>query len=388
MNSKCLLAIGVLAALHLAGAQARHFHVAPHGDDANSGQSNAPLRTLQRAADLARAGDTVLVHAGVYRGGVVLRFSGEPERPIVFKAAPGQRPVVDGAGRGRIELQSREGWRRPIGWIQVEGFEVTNGWDGIKFYNAHHVLLRNNFIHDNLNQGILGNGHHLRIEGNIIARNGLRPDNPRSNLEHGIYVTGTDIQIVNNVIYDNRAYGIQVAGYPFKPDNHAGPEFATARRWLISHNTIAFQQNRAGLVLWQPDATDCLIQNNIFYRNGRTLGRGACQGIDFVGCGPGHQIRHNLFFGPERTALGKPPDGCRIADNLEGQDPLFLDPDRFDFRLRAGSPAIDAGRAEPAVTTDREGAARPWGRAPDLGAFEWHPTGGFLRGGARPAKLF
>ena len=46
------------------------------------------------------------------------------------------------------------------------------------------------------NQGILGNGYLVRIERNVIARNGLPPDNERSNLEHGIYVTGTDIEIV------------------------------------------------------------------------------------------------------------------------------------------------------------------------------------------------
>ena len=375
MTRKLLLTAAVIMTLQAARAQARTFHVAPNGADTNSGIPEAPLRTLQRAADLARAGDTVLVHSGVYQGGVVLRFSGWPDKPIVFKNAPGHRPVVDGQGRGRIELQSRDGWRRPIGWIIVEGFEVTNGWDGIKFYNAHHGILKGNRIHHNLNQGILGNGHHVRIEGNVIAHNGLRPDNPRSNLEHGIYVTGTDIQVVNNVIYGNRAYGIQVAGYPFQPDNHAGPEFATARRWLISHNTIAFQQNRAAIVLWQPDTTDCLIQNNICYRNALTLGRGDCQGIDLVACGTGHQIQHNLFFGPGRTSLGKLPAGCLAADNLDGKDPLFIDPEQFEFRLRQGSPAIDAGHAHPAVLVDFDGQARSLGGAPDLGAFEWRKPG-------------
>ena len=207
------------------GARAT-FYVAPSGDDGNSGAIESPLCTVQKAAEIARAGDTVLVRTGVYKGLVLLRFSGEPDKPIVFKNAPGERPVVDGEGRGRIELQSEQGWRKPIGWVTVEGFEVRNGWDGIKFYNAHHIVLKGNFIHDSANQGILGNGHHVRIEGNVIAHNGFKPDNEKSNLEHGIYATGTDFEIVNNVIRSNRAYGIQVAAYPFKPDSHAGPEFA------------------------------------------------------------------------------------------------------------------------------------------------------------------
>jgi hypothetical protein len=296
---------------------------------------------MPKAAEFARAGDTVLVRGGVYRGQVFLRFSGEPDKPIVFRNAPGERPVLDGEGKGRLELQSEHGWRKPIGWIVVEGFEVRNGWDGIKFYNAHHIVLKGNFIHDNLNQGILGNGHHVRIEGNVIAHNGFKADNEQSNKEHGIYATGTDFEIINNVIHSNRAYGIQVAGYPFKPDSHVGPEFATARRWLIRHNTIAFHQNRAGIVLWQPETTDCFIENNIFYRNAVRLGTGDCQGIDFVAPGGRHLIRNNLFFGPGRTAIGAGPRDCTRSGNVEDKDPLFMDPDRFDFRLREGSPAMD-----------------------------------------------
>jgi len=343
-----LIAVPAVVALSLSGAQARTLHVAPGGDDANPGTTDSPLRTMQKAAEVARAGDTVLVRGGVYRGHVFLRFSGEPGKPVVFRNAPGERPVLDGEGKGRIELQSEHGWQKPVGWVVVQGLEMRNGWDGIKFYNAHHIVLKGNFIHDNLNQGILGNGHHVRIEGNIIAHNGFKPDNERSNKEHGIYATGTDIEIVDNVIHSNRAYGIQVAGYPFKPDSHAGPEFATARRWLIRHNTLAFQQNRAGIVVWQSDTTDCVIENNIFYRNAVTLGTGDCQGIDFVAPGGRHVIRSNLFFGPGRTAIGEGPRDCTLSGNIEDKDPLFIDPDRFDFRLRGGSPAMDPSGSQSA----------------------------------------
>jgi Right handed beta helix region/Protein of unknown function (DUF1565) len=361
-----LWALGPSAPL---AAETRTYHVAPEGDDASPGTMEAPLRTIQKAAALARAGDTVLVRSGVYKGHVFLRHSGEPERPIVFRNAPGEKPVVDGEGRGRIELQAEEGWRKQIGWITVEGFEVRNGWDGIKFYNAHHIVLRNNLIHDNQNQGILGNGHHVRIEGNVIGKNGFKPDNERSNKEHGIYCTGTDFTIANNVIHSNKAYGIQVAGYPFKADQHAGPEFAGAKRWDISHNTIAFNQNRGAIVVWQEDAADCTIQNNVLYRNAVAIGGGACQGIEFVGAGRGHVIRKNLFFAPDRTSIGKGSANYSATENVE-KDPLFVDPERFDFRLRKGSPAIDAGTPDGALSSDRDGTPRPQGRAPDIGAYE------------------
>ena len=116
---------------------------------------------------------------------------------------------------------------------------------------------------------------------------------------------------------------------------------------------------RAGIVIWQADATDCVIENNIFFRNAVTLGRGDCQGIDFVAAGGRHVIRHNLFFGPGRTAIGERPRDCTVSGNLEEKDPLFVDPDRFDFRLRPGSPAIDSNGAQSAGARPSVSQATP-----------------------------
>ena len=43
------------------------LRVATDGDDSKDGSASSPLRTISRAADLARPGDTVLVHGGEYR---------------------------------------------------------------------------------------------------------------------------------------------------------------------------------------------------------------------------------------------------------------------------------------------------------------------------------
>ena len=84
------------------------------------------------------------------------------------------------------------------------------------------------------------------------------------------------------------------------------------------------------------------MTDTFFYRSAVKLGRGDCQGIDFVAPGGRHVIRTNLFFGPERTSIGERPRDCAVSGNVEDKDPLFLDPDRFDFRLRAGSPGMDS----------------------------------------------
>ena len=43
------------------------FHVATTGSDHADGSEDRPFRTINRAADLAMPGDTVLVHSGEYR---------------------------------------------------------------------------------------------------------------------------------------------------------------------------------------------------------------------------------------------------------------------------------------------------------------------------------
>jgi hypothetical protein len=57
-----------------------------------------------------------------------------------------------------------------------------------------------------------------------------------------------------------------------------------------------------------------------------------------------------------------------VGGELREMPDMILDPG--DYRLEADSPAIDAGRAEGAPPTDRDGHGRPCGAGVDLGAYE------------------
>jgi parallel beta-helix repeat protein len=57
--------------------------------------------TIFAAADAARAGDTVLIHGGVYEETVRIRSSGDAGAPITFAAAPGEIVWMDGSDRFR-----------------------------------------------------------------------------------------------------------------------------------------------------------------------------------------------------------------------------------------------------------------------------------------------
>jgi alpha-N-arabinofuranosidase len=90
-----------LAALLLAQPASTHaadLHVALTGDDAKPGTQEAPLRTIQRAADLAQPGDTITVHAGVYRERINPPRGGQSdEKRIVYQAAPGEKVEIKGS---------------------------------------------------------------------------------------------------------------------------------------------------------------------------------------------------------------------------------------------------------------------------------------------------
>jgi len=76
------------------------LHVATTGSDTADGSAGRPLRTINRAAAVAQAGDTVVVHAGEYREWVRPRRGGLSDtRRITYEAAAGERVVIKGSER-------------------------------------------------------------------------------------------------------------------------------------------------------------------------------------------------------------------------------------------------------------------------------------------------
>lgn len=76
----------------------RTIHVAITGNDEATGEQKAPLRTINAAANIARPGDTVIVHEGEYREWVQPRFGGlSDNRRITYCAAPDEHVVIKGS---------------------------------------------------------------------------------------------------------------------------------------------------------------------------------------------------------------------------------------------------------------------------------------------------
>ncbi len=100
MGAGLLLAVGLPAALAAAPAAARTLVVDQahsRAADTNDGTAAAPLKTINAAAQMAQPGDTVLVHAGVYRQRVAPARGGEEGKPIVYEAAEPGKVFIKGS---------------------------------------------------------------------------------------------------------------------------------------------------------------------------------------------------------------------------------------------------------------------------------------------------
>lgn len=77
---------------------AREVQVSITGDDRNEGTAARPFRTISAAARIARPGDVITVHRGVYRERISPPRGGTSDRNrIVYRAAPGERVEIKGS---------------------------------------------------------------------------------------------------------------------------------------------------------------------------------------------------------------------------------------------------------------------------------------------------
>lgn len=108
MKSHSKLLFPFLLALNSA-LSATEIFVSTAGSDQATGELATPLRTIQRAFELARAGDTIVLRDGVYREVVTLRGkSGTEGAPITLVAYRGERPVISGLDVLQLDWKATE----------------------------------------------------------------------------------------------------------------------------------------------------------------------------------------------------------------------------------------------------------------------------------------
>ena len=294
------------------------------------GNGTGPWRTIQKAADTAKPGDTVLVGKGTYAEAVQLKQSG-----VTFRAASmSDRPRIDGGGTRKHGIYMADG--AALEDVVIDGFEIADQTDAGIYAGvgqAKRFVIRNNLIHHIRSQGIwLGGTGHL-VEKNVIymigndqeARGVLLSANYQTEAAdctvrgNQIYLCkkegirdygGHDNLIEGNVIY-GCTYGIALErdpggtrvlnNYISKVIHGYNPKHTTGEYgWNVFwHNTI-YDSAYWAVSIGSPPTGDFVdVRNNIFARSGEA------------------HIMHALGrHGPQREDRRKPPLHCGDAPSL------------------------------------------------------------------------
>src|SRR6266567_72668 len=231
------------------------FYVSTTGNDASSGTSGSPWRTIQHAANMVQPGDTIYVYGGTYNETVTINASGNSTAGyITFQSYPGQTAIIDGTGlavngqTGLINIQDQS-------YLVVRGFEIRNYSTsstanvpiGIYITGADsYIQILNNHIHNiktsasgcNANAlGIAVYGDNGSSSINNLTISGNELDHMTTGCSETMSLDG-NVQywtVSNNLIHDNNNIGIDAIGFEGVSPN---PSTDQARDGLIVGNTV------------------------------------------------------------------------------------------------------------------------------------------------------
>ncbi|MEO7837614.1 MAG: PKD domain-containing protein, partial [Acidimicrobiales bacterium] len=221
------------------------------------GSADAPFCSIQRAATVAAAGDTVQVAAGTYDESVTVANSGTADQPITFMPVTGATVVVRGTG------------------ASGNGFKLTN---------KSYVTVQGFTVAGSRSNGIdVGGSDHIVISGNTVSGAGLPVD--RLTFANGINLHSTGVA----------------------PD----VRFTTATSVL--GNTVTKNTNSGILVT--AGATGNVLSANRSFDNARIFERGAA-GITVIGSG--NAVINNITFGNEDSGIEftAGADNSVVANNV------------------------------------------------------------------------
>ena len=287
----------ILACVSTAFAQPNtSFYVATTGNDSNPGTQSAPWRTVQHAADTARAGSTVNVRAGIYEELVSINASGNASDGfITLRSYPGETAVLDAthfapSGRQAVLTIHNQSY------IRIEGFEIRNFRTAVHRLSplgisvmgsgSHIELLKNNVHHieqtfdgrdapgrgDN-GFGIAVYGTDAKMPITDLIIDGNEVHHLKTGSSESLVVNGnvTNFRITHNVVHDNNNIGIDVIGFErTAPD----PAVDQARDGVVSGNLVynihsrgnpAYQNEENSHGIYVDGGTRVLIEQNIIH---------------------------------------------------------------------------------------------------------------------------
>jgi hypothetical protein len=325
--------------------------VSPSGSDSNSGAQGSPLRTIARAAALAKPNTTVHVAAGSYAGGFKTTTSGTASGRIYYYSTTkwGAKIVPPASSSNDVAWDNRGNYVDIIGF-DVDGSKPQGGtlWRSGIYTGGSYDVIRNNHVH-HVATTIPCNGGGGSAIGVDSYYNGVRGD-VINNLVHDIgpagcrYVQGiylsTSGSIVGNVVYRVAEAAIHL--------------WHDASDVIIANNTVA--SSGTGVVVGAGDFynrtapnDNTHVVNNIVYDNVYGVSEQGSTGIH-------NTYRNNLVFQNKNYNYSL-KNGLKPT-NAVTADPQFVTYTRTgtpDLHVRSSSPAKGAGTTAYAPAFDIEG---------------------------------
>jgi hypothetical protein len=365
-----------------------NYYVSTDGNDSNSGKSDAPFKTIQKAAEVVIPGDTVIIKDGIYSSSVDnmvnINRSGTEDKNITFKAEHKWGAVLDGGNLSGYALNIGPN----VSYIRFVDLEIKNFlWMGVFCNNgtnlSNYITIKGCKIHDIgrvFDTGDYGRcaiyfskgNHHWTIRQNMIYNIGRTntTDNFRMNKDHAVYI-GTSASVSDashdNVITYNVMYSI--SGNTLNIGSYND---------MIANNVSAWpNMNLAGggcfLVTEGAGGYNLTIANNIVYGLDPNFSYAIKSWTGYSGW----SVKNNIIV--NGTMWANPGEGqSAMAGNNHGLkdceysaiDPLFASSDKSnpDFRLKSSSPAINSGIG---LGLKYDIMDKPLNETPDIGAYEY-----------------
>ncbi|MCW2238637.1 carbohydrate-binding domain-containing protein [Azospirillum canadense] len=185
------------------------LYVSTTGSDSGNGTKDSPFRTIAKASQAAGTGTTVHVANGTYQGGFSTSANGVT---YVSDTKYGAKIVAPSGGADMA-------WSNSGSNVTINGFEVSGSSFRIGLYTTgSNSVIENSKVHDIGNNlsgtggaGIYADsysgGTNMTIKNNEVYNVG--PAGTNSSLVHAIYHSSTGT-IANNLVYDNAGVGIHL----------------------------------------------------------------------------------------------------------------------------------------------------------------------------------
>lgn len=419
MLRHCLaLVVGFVLVSSLArGATTYYVDTAnPIASDSNAGTSAAPWKTIQKAANVAAAGDTVNVLPGTYPQRVTLPsgHSGTATSLVTFKAVPRRSVTMWGFDTGGMN------------YAHIEGFQISNTLStsndqtgvlirslGVQVVDNYFYDLRYSVVSgsgSNANNAYIANNHAYRCQLGLMASgNGWLLEN--NDIER-LYYWGTagDCDYSrfegSNITFRNNYYHGTVIPGEIGPAHVDGFQtFTGGTHDILFEGNTVFDSHQ-GIITESLSGTDVYnltIRNNVFAHNmdwgivlknhttnvnvfHNVFASEGTYGIGVLASTANANIKDNIFYscryGSYFTQTGgiltgsynliyqSPNPNIASVTNLLGLNPQFVNAPGNDYHLLSTSPGVNAG-TNAGVTTDKDGRPRPSGTGYDMGAYEY-----------------